>query len=100
MTRTVITEPALSRGLNKMEMCGEVAAMTYPTRIEPEVVEVMRRLVEVAEEHIFRVALADAGKALFAEVQAMSAEKRMALPTGIQISLPSGDLHGDIGRKR
>ena len=73
--------------------------MTYPTRIEPEVVEAMRKLVEVAEEHI-RVALADAGKALFAEAKAMSAEKRMALPTGIQIPLPSGDLHGDIGRKR
>jgi hypothetical protein len=78
----------------------KVAAMTYVTRIEPGVVEVMRHLVDLAQEHI-RVALADAGKALFAEVQAMSPEERMALPTGTRFSVPSAvDFHCDVGRKR
>jgi hypothetical protein len=54
---------------------------------------------ELAQEHI-RVAIADAGKALLAEVQAMSPQERTALPNGIYIPLPTGGLHSDIGKKR
>jgi hypothetical protein len=76
-----------------------VGAMTYVTRIEPGVVEVMRNLVNLAREHI-RIAIADAGNALFAEMQAMSPQERMALPNGIYIPLPTGGLHSDVGKKR
>jgi hypothetical protein len=74
----------------------QVAAMTYLTRIEPEVVEALRNLIEAALEHI-RVALADAGKALFAEVRAMSAEKRMALPTGVLLPPLDPDAKAGLG---
>ena len=76
-----------------------VGAMTYVTQIDPAGVGVMRNLVELAQEHI-RVAIADAGKALLAEVQAMSPQERTALPNGIYIPLPTGGLHSDIGKKR
>jgi len=77
----------------------QVASMTYITQIDPTVAAMMQNLVGLAQNYI-RAALADAGKALLAEVQAMTPKARRALPRSIQILLPTGGLHSDIGKKR
>jgi hypothetical protein len=77
----------------------EVAAMTNVTQIPPAVFGAMRNLIDLAQEHI-QIAITDAGKALFEEVQAMSPQERRALPNGIYFPLPTGGLHSDIGKKR
>jgi hypothetical protein len=73
-----------------------VGPMLSVARIDPELVTAMRSLVEQAQGYINN-ALADAGKELFAQVQAMTPEERMALPTGVYFPLPSD---GDIKQTR
>jgi hypothetical protein len=75
----------------------QVGAMTYVTRLDSALVDVMRYLVEQAQEHI-RNAIADAGRALLAEVQAMSPEARAGLEQ-IQIALPT-DQYSDLTNTR
>jgi hypothetical protein len=77
----------------------QVASMTYVTQIDPTVAAMMQNLVGLAQDYI-RIAIADAGKALLAEVQAMTPEERTALPKSIYVPLPTGGLHSDIGKKR
>jgi hypothetical protein len=71
----------------------QVGVMTYVTRIDPALVDALRYLVNRAQEHI-RIAIADAGKALLAEVQMMSPEARAALEK-IRIALPT-DPYADL----
>jgi hypothetical protein len=59
-------------------------------RIDPTLVTAMCNLVGHALDFI-NTAMADAGKALLAQVQAMTPEERMALPTGIHFPLPTED---------
>jgi hypothetical protein len=75
----------------------QVGAMTYVTRLDSALVDVMRYLVEQAQEHI-RNAIADAGRALLAEVQAMSPEARAGLEQ-IRIALPT-DQYLDLTNTR
>jgi hypothetical protein len=70
--------------------------MLNVARIDPALVSIMCRLVEQAEDYI-NIAMADAGKALLAQVQAMTPEERMALPSGVYFPLPSDD---DIKQSR
>ena len=71
----------------------QVGVMTYVTRLDPALVDALRYLVDRAQEHI-RIAIADAGKALLAEVQAMSPEARAALEK-IRFALPT-DPYADL----
>ena len=59
-------------------------------RIDPTLVTTMCNLVGHALDFI-NTAMADAGKALLAQVQAMTPEERMALPTGVYFPLPTED---------
>jgi hypothetical protein len=59
-------------------------------RIDPTLVTTMRNLVGHALDFI-NTAMADAGKELLAQVQAMTPEERMALPTGVYFPLPTED---------
>lgn len=76
----------------------QVASMTYVTQIDPTLAAMMSNLVGLAQDYI-RIAIADAGKALLAEVQAMTPEARTALPKSIHVALPT-DHYDDIRKKR
>jgi hypothetical protein len=74
----------------------QVGPMIAVARIDPALVVAMRKLVNAAQDHI-HVAMEDAGKALLAEVQAMSPEERATLPKGIWFAIPTAD---DIKKTR
>jgi hypothetical protein len=59
-------------------------------RIDPTLVTTMCNLVGHALDFI-NIALAKAGKDLLTQVQAMTPEERMALPTGVYFPLPTED---------
>ena len=76
-----------------LEPNGDVRAVApYFTvaRIDPTLVTTMCNLVGHALDFI-HTAMADAGKELLAQVQAMTPEERMALPTGVYFPLPTED---------
>lgn len=67
-----------------------VAPFVVIARIDPALVTTMCDLVTHAQEYL-NIAMADAGKQLLAQVQAMTPEERMALPTGVYFALPPKD---------
>jgi hypothetical protein len=76
-----------------LEPNGDVRAVgPYFTvaRIDPTLVTTMCNLVGHALDYI-NIAMADAGKDLLRQVQAMTPEERMALPTGVYFPLPTED---------
>jgi hypothetical protein len=68
----------------------EVGPMLIVARIDPTLVTTMCNLVAHAQDYI-NIAMADAGRELLAQVQAMTPEERMALPTGVYFALPTED---------
>ena len=75
----------------------EVAAMNFVTRLDPTLADTMNDLVDLALDYL-RAAIAEAGKALLAEVQAMTPEERRALPKSIYVPVPIDP--DDIKKKR
>ena len=76
-----------------LEPNGDVRAVgPYFTvaRIDPTLVNTICDLVGQAQDYI-SIVMADAGKELLAQVQAMTPEERMALPTGVYFPLPTED---------
>jgi hypothetical protein len=74
----------------------EVGPMIVVARIEPTHVTIIQTLVAHALDYI-HIAMEDSGKALLAEVQAMTPEARNTLPQGISFDLPTDD---DIQKTR
>ena len=71
--------------------------MNFVTRLDPTLADTMNDLVDLALDYL-RAAIAEAGKALLAEVQAMTPEERRALPKSIYVPVPIDP--DDIKKKR
>jgi hypothetical protein len=73
-----------------------VGPMICVARIDPTLVAKMCNLVALAQNYI-HIAMEDAGKALLAQVQAMTPDERATLPKEVYFVLPTED---DIHKTR